>query len=238
MRGVLLALLLLGMTLAGCTEEKDDAPADEPAEASFAPVANTTTPAPAPNAAPAITAFTANATGLNVTFQFNATDAENGTLSYVLAFGGNLTNATGALANGTANVTQPFPAAGLYNVTLIVSDGNRSSNQTLSLNLTSLVGPEEEFTCTVDLPAVVVSISGLPVAFGACVFTETSVQTLLVIAEPAPGCTIRLDENLEDTTAGPVVEQGSVNPAGQYGMRCDIQGPSVGGEGRIVIQAV
>lgn len=244
MRGLVPVALLVGLLLSGCvSDDPKDSPAEEtPLEADFSAADDNATAAPVndTNAAPTIGGFESNVTGLNVTFTFNATDADGDNLTYTLAFGGNETNATGALVNGTGNLTHAFAEAGLYNVTLTVSDGTLSANLTLALNLTAAAtaGAPEEFTCTVDAPAVVVSISGLPIALGACVFTTTSTQTLLVLAEPAAGCTIRLDEDPSDTTAGPVVQEGSVNPPGEYGMRCDIQGPSVGGEGRIIIQAM
>lgn len=155
MRGALPALLLFGLLLSGCVaEDPPAAPADGSSDATDDESTNTTlSAAPASdqpaddeasaasntsaNAAPAITNFTANASGLNVTFTFAAMDSDNDTLTYTLAFGDNSTNATGSLANGTANVTYLFAAAGAYNITLVVSDGDLGANQTLSLNLTA-----------------------------------------------------------------------------------------------------
>lgn len=253
--GAVVAWGFLLVALSGCLSEEPKAQDDDGAASSTAGSsasdtssatasgsgsATATSTASSPgNAAPAIEAFTANASGLSATFLFEASDADGDALTYVLAFGDNGTDATGDLTDGAGNVTHAFTAAGRYNVTLTVSDGQATANQTLAVNVTAAAAaaPLEEYTCTVDLPAIVFSVSGLPIAFGFCEFVETTVQTILVVAEPAAGCTIRLDENTSDTTAGPVIQQGSTNPPGQYGMRCDIQGPSLGGDGRIVIQA-
>ena len=137
----MVALLLAGMLLSGCVDANEkDAPVDTPAEADFTAADGNTAadgettsdgntaapPATGTNTAPAIGAFT-----------FNATDADGDDLTYTLAFGGNETNATGALVNGTGNATHLFAAAGSYNVTLTISDGKLSVNRSLALNLTA-----------------------------------------------------------------------------------------------------
>lgn len=238
--------------LAGCA---GDPPADgEPSTSTSGSVSRTTSSAStsqsqtttsasstgtetSSNAPPAVSEFSANLTGLNVSFTLDATDADGDALTYELSFGDGSTNLTGGFPETVVNYT--YAAAGNYTATLTVSDGSDVDNRTLALQVRSAAPPgkpDQAYSCTVDVPAVVVSVSGLPLNFGACEFTTTSVETILVVSAPASGCTIRLDENTGDTTAGPVVQEGSTNPPGQYGMRCDIQGPSTGGDGSITIR--
>lgn len=251
LRPLFLALLLMVAALAGCSDAppadgeqptSTSASSSSTTRSSSASASTTTsssatgTEAPS-NGGPAIAAFTANLTGLNVSFTLEATDPDGDALSFELSFGDGTSNATGPLPSPALNHT--FAAAGNYTATLTVTDGTDVDNRTLALEVkaTAVPGkPEQAFSCTVDAPAVVVSVSGLPIAFGFCEFTTTSAETVLVVAAPAAGCTIRLDENTGDTTAGPVVEEGSTNPPGQYGMRCDVQGPSTGGDGSITIR--
>lgn len=249
-RPLLLSLLLVAATLAGCS---GDPPVDSGTPTSTSGSASDTTSGGSvsqsqttsssstgtqtSNVPPRIGNFSANLTALEVSFVLDATDADGDALTYELSFGDGTSNVTGDFPEKAVNHT--FATAGNYTATLTVSDGTDVDNRTLALQVqaSAPVGkPDQAFSCTVDAPAVVVSISGLPIAFGFCEFTTTSAETLLVVAAPAGGCTIRLDENTDDTTAGPAVQEGSTNPPGQYGMRCDVQGPSVGGDGSITIR--
>lgn len=103
------------------------------ASGSKAPASTATGTAAASNKAPTITAFAAEVTGLNATFAFAATDANNDTLTYTLSFGDGSVNATGTLPS--ANVTYAFAAAGNYTAQLIVSDGKLAGNKTLLVSM-------------------------------------------------------------------------------------------------------
>lgn len=157
---------------------------------------------------------------------------------------GSATNSTTSESNSTSTVSSNTTTSGPTGNQTGNSTGNQTGNATgnqtgnATGNSTSEPPVAEEFSCTVDVPAVVVSISGLPMAVGECEFVETETDTLLVLVDPAGGCTIRLDEDPSDTASGGVVQEGSINPPGVYTMRCDVQGPSVGGEGTIAIAPV
>lgn len=115
-------LLLLGLALAGCSDADKD---PEPSSSS----SSSTTAAARPNAAPDAD-LTASVNGTLATFHLNATDANNDTLSWSLAFG------DGAAENGTglpANVTHEY-TPGNYTANLTVSDGR--ANATTQVNVT------------------------------------------------------------------------------------------------------
>lgn len=207
MRGALVALLVLGLLLSGCTEKAKDDVVAALDEVEFAPAPTNTTTAPQPvNAAPIIANFTSNATGLNVTFAFAATDADADNLTYTLVFGGNLTNATGALANGTANVTQVFPAVGAYNVTLLVSDGVAIVNQTLNVTLLEAFGSiEQELSCTAMLGAAGVSGGFGPIQMGGCNLGATSGDGTLLEIDVSSACNLEFDANGDSQSDGDAV---------------------------------
>ena len=96
----------------------------------------------AQNRAPIITALAAarpNATTLDFRFSFAASDPDGNSLTWMLD-----TNSDGTKElDGTTlpgDVAYSYPAAGLYNATLTVSDGKLSTAQTVAVNATLAVG--------------------------------------------------------------------------------------------------
>lgn len=168
MRGVVAvaAVVLASVLFSGCFVEKGDPETQSQADDGTRSSTATATGAPGANAsgsAPAVVDLTANATGLDVAFAFSASAADNGTLTWTLAFGDNATaNGTfqaapsgnaSASANQTAgnqaagallaNATHTYAAPGTYNVTLTVSDGKQAANRTLSVEVTGGAPPGE-----------------------------------------------------------------------------------------------
>lgn len=155
--GCIVALMLL----AGCSDKKPDG-ADDSSRSSTSPTA-----APAPNHPPTASML-ANTTGqapLNVTFLLNGTDADGDAVTWTLDFGD-----ASAAANGTAlpgNVTHLYAAAGLFNATLLVSDGNATTNATLTLNITAGSAFQQFVAAgTPDLPCAQCSNAGANTGLG------------------------------------------------------------------------
>lgn len=156
--------LALALALAGCSGKKsgDDGPDESPSPSSTSATTNG-----APNHPPTASML-ANTTGeapLNVTFLLNGTDADGDALAWTLDFGDNST-----LANGTglpANVTHFYAAAGLFNATLLVSDGNATTNATLTLSLAAGTAFQQFVAAgTPDLPCPQCSNAGANTGLG------------------------------------------------------------------------
>lgn len=156
MRGVVLASLLLGLMLSGCTSE--DPPVNEADDASSTSSASTTsgsrtsasTSGTGSTASKANQAPTANLTAdvrngtapLNVTFTLVGGDADGGALTWTLAAANATGNAT-VLGNGTftrsgsayapVNVTHAFTEAGNHSVVLTVRDATHNATATVAI---------------------------------------------------------------------------------------------------------
>ncbi len=132
------ALLALALLLSGCFTEGDRDGDDKTSSTTTATSTTSTGPGGnATNHAPTATLEAMKGNGsatLNVTFQLNGTDADNDPLSWTLSFGDNSTNESGALL--PANVTHLYAASGLYNATLLVTDGKETTTVSLQLNVT------------------------------------------------------------------------------------------------------
>lgn len=136
MRSTAAALLAVTLLLSGCFTEADNGD-DETTSGTTSTTGTTTGPGGnATNHAPTATLEATKGNGsasLNVTFLLNGTDADNDTLSWKLSLGDNSTSEGDKLPT---NVTYGYGKAGLYNVTLQVSDGKQTTNVSLQLNVT------------------------------------------------------------------------------------------------------
>ncbi len=113
-------------------------PSSSAAPSSSAPPSSSATQ----NRAPVITALAAarpNATTLDFRFSFAASDPDGNSLTWMLDANSDGTKELdGATLPG--DVAYSYPAAGLYNATLTVSDGKLSTAQTVAVNATLAVG--------------------------------------------------------------------------------------------------
>lgn len=100
------------------------------------------------NRAPSIDSFVTNVTGLSLTYAFNASDPDGDELTYELTFGDEESNVTGTGASG--NGTYAFSAAGTYNLTLVVRDGNLSASSIRMVNATAADAPAAGGTQSID----------------------------------------------------------------------------------------
>lgn len=152
------------------------------------------------NSAPVIADFTVNATGLAATFHFNVTDADGDPLTYTLSFGDNAT-ADGTVA-GPMNATHGYTAAGTYNATLVVVDGNANATATVQVSVapaTPPTPPTKSISCTVQLGTTGVSLRGT-INLGACSLGTVSVPVVLAAITLPTGCTGHYDTNPGDTS--------------------------------------
>lgn len=173
MRAYLALALAVALTLAGCTATKDDDTQSSSSSSSTSTSVSTTqttspNPLPTDNKAPEASLTASAEAGeapFNVTFAINATDADGDNLTWSLSFGDNSTAANGTALPG--NATHEYLAAGLYNATLLVSDGQATSNVTLQLNVTAGV-PFVQFiaTGTPDLACPQCSTAGANTGVG------------------------------------------------------------------------
>lgn len=124
------SLLLLALTLAGCSGDEDKGGGDA------MPSATPTSTGPAPNRPPVGSAGVA-LNGTSATFTLNGTDPDGDALNWTLAFGdGNSTNGTSL----PANATHDYGASGVFNATFTLGDGNLTSVYNLTVNATTLPG--------------------------------------------------------------------------------------------------
>lgn len=177
MRTLVVVAVAVALVLSGCATKKSDKDedGDPTASATASGTGSGTNATVRTNHGPSIS-MKANTTGsapLNVTFLLNATDQDGDAMTWELDFG------DGAMANGTfpqananasvapaatgqaANVTHLYTEAGLYNATLVVSDGKTTTNLTLALNITG-GAPFEQFIAsgTPDLACPQCSTAG------------------------------------------------------------------------------
>lgn len=238
MRGFLPVFLTLGLLLSGCANDPKDEDVTSVSATTTTSATNTTTNATVPNHAPVIGNFSANATGLSVAFLIKATDADNQTLTYVLS-SGNATLGNGTVVAGLANATYNFTAAGVHNVTLVVSDGKLSANRTLSLNLTSAAGGQpQSYSCTVDVGTSGFTFEGAPGVgnMGYCAYVLLDAPGVLTSEDNPGGCSTYFDDTPTDSTGGSAATVGERYDAGtELGLRCPLPGGAAGGEGTIVV---
>lgn len=148
MRGLLVALLLMTMALAGCTDGDGDDPAPTsssststsrtttttaPATSSSTTTSSSSTTSTAPPAnKPPIGSLAATVNGTAANFTVTGSDPDGDKLSWALAFGdGNATQGTSL----PATVLHTYPA-GNYTATLTLNDGKTSAIYTLDLAAT------------------------------------------------------------------------------------------------------
>lgn len=146
---VVLSVLCLASSLSGCLLEGEEEPkadilGQDPASKSRTGSASGNASS---DGAPSIANLTTNITGLVVELGIVALDADGQNLTYTASFGDNATgngslarapaNTTGVPAGGfTASTNHTYAAPGVYNITVTVSDGTRTANRTLSINVT------------------------------------------------------------------------------------------------------
>ena len=143
MRIALLALLVLGLALSGCTSKGkggDDGEAttsttstSTSATATSTSATATTSQAPKPNQAPT-GSLSVSVNGTKATFNLTGSDPDGDALAWTLAFGDNSTNQTGTAL--PANATHDYAAGGVYVVDLVLGDGKATARYNATLNLT------------------------------------------------------------------------------------------------------
>lgn len=246
MRGVVLAVALFALTgLSGCLEGEQDpstvstggsaststsgSASTSPTNASAPAAANVTGDdeegnRTATNQAPVVGSYGYNATGLTVVVSFNASDPDGDALSYTISFGDGSTNVTGT--NSTGNATHAYAAAGAYNVTLVVSDGDLTVNRTLQVNVTTpaSLGPIDKRSCSGYLgtnPAGL-SINGA-VSIGGCQFGSISAPMTVHALAGTGGCKHDASPTGSSTGYGTPVTKGATFPKGAaFRLICDV----------------
>lgn len=134
--GVVVALLLTGIALAGCSAGNEDS-GDVPAGFPLTVASNTT--APLPNQVPLaeLLASAVNGTApFNVTFNMTGSDPDADNLTWTLDADGDEVME----ANGTtlpANFTHTYSLNGTFNATFTVSDGTNATVSTVSIEVTA-----------------------------------------------------------------------------------------------------
>lgn len=154
MRTLLVALLLMTVAFAGCSDGgggKDDAgddalpskstPTGPSGATGSASASQTTAPQPPANRAP-VAALASNATSgaapLRVSFTLGGSDPDGNALAYKLSFGDGSDDATGTLP---ATVEHTF-AAGNSTVKLTVSDGKLADDATVTISAAAAASAE------------------------------------------------------------------------------------------------
>lgn len=142
MRIALLALLVVGLALSGCTSKGKGGDGDADSSTSSSTTATTTvtstttttSQAPAPNRAPS-GGLSVSANGTQATFNLTGSDPDGDALGWTLSFGDNSTDQTGTAL--PANATHSYAAAGVYVVDFVLRDGNATARYNATLNLTA-----------------------------------------------------------------------------------------------------
>lgn len=159
MRAVVACLLLVALTLAGCTAKDKDKDAEivaddtsatgstsassttgspgaaTPTGTSSVSSSTSTAPAPEDNSAPTGT-ISAVINGTKVAFSLNGTDADGDALNWTLNFGDNSTDAAGASLPALVNHTY---AVGNYSAVFGLNDGVEVTSYNVSLSVKTVV---------------------------------------------------------------------------------------------------
>lgn len=245
MRGVVAvtAVLLASVLSSGCFVEEDDPSTQSTSEDAGAGSSSATGTgksgtgtgaAPGGGSPPVIGNASVNVTGLEAAFTLVATDGDNDTLSWSLAFGDNATaNGTfqpGVVVNATAmpqgrvqvaNATHAYAAAGTYNATLTVSDGRTAVNRTLTVTVAAGVASEPmaplafSGSCTTELDETVDHV-----------FTVTPGQALIHATIAIGGGGVDIDWAIIDPSGNEADAGTSFTPRGEDPL--DVAAPAAG----------
>jgi hypothetical protein len=155
MKGFLAIALMVALAFAGCASKgtTSSSATTTPSQASSttastttstsASSSTTTSSSKGPNHPPVISSFSAmraNKTTLNFMFMFSATDSDGDHLNWTLDPTGKIAKPLSG-SGVPASVNYTYAAAGLFNATLRVTDGQATVNQTLAVNATVGSGP-------------------------------------------------------------------------------------------------
>lgn len=126
----LVAVSLVLVALAGCSDAKDD----PVAQATSSSASSTTAATPLPNLPPTATVIAA-VNGTEAAFTLNGTDPDGDNVTWTLHFGDNTTAANGTTLPASVNHT--YAAPGNYSANLTVSDGNLTNSYTVNVTAVS-----------------------------------------------------------------------------------------------------
>lgn len=226
--GIVVALLLTGIALAGCSGGKekgdtDDTPSDFPLT-----VGPTTAAVNLPPMA-TLTASHLNGTApLNVTFNMTGSDPDADNLTWTLdADGDNVTEAEGTTL--PANFTYTYTTNGTFNATFAVSDGANTTVTTVSIealvgNVTAL-GPVDHRECSGSFGTgeVGLSYNGPGGPFGGCSLGTAETAVMVVAMEATDGCVHDVSPTGDSTSYGTPNEVGKEWPEGAaFRIICDL----------------